>query len=210
MFSDLTYKKTNGRTSAATRGHVGVLANKFWKRFVLRDTNMAENILYRCRENKDVNFCMDPHMASAMSPLQSANSLSEKSESSFGPIAEVKPALRVLAHVLSPPEDDLLSPPPTFSLQGHSMPAAEGPLSPPTPQLSGQKTKPVCTSSTHQSTHRLQLAPASPRAPTLDFSGPTVASRPTEVPVQASTLSSLGMLPSTPHAKRKATARSTT
>lgn len=32
MFSDLTCKKTNGRTSAAARGHVGVLANKFWKR----------------------------------------------------------------------------------------------------------------------------------------------------------------------------------
>lgn len=105
-------------------------------------------------------------------------------------------------------EDEQFSPPSTLSLQGLSMPAAEGPLSPPMPQQPGQKTKPVCISSVHQSTWRPHLAPANPRAPTLDSSGPTVAFRPTEAPV--STLSLLGTLPSALHAKRKATVQRAT
>lgn len=66
---------------------------------------------------------------------------------------------------------------PTRSLQGHSMPATEGPLPQLTPQLPGQKETPICTSSIHHSPFILQLAPASPSAPLMVSSGPTTPFR---------------------------------
>lgn len=159
--------------------------------------------MHGCRENKDFNLCMDQqchrHKTFIHTPVVFQ----------AGHRGKARPSECVLA-CFHPLEDDLFSPPSTVSLQGLNMPAAEGPLSPPMPQHSGQKTKPVCTSSIHQSARRPRLAPASPRAPTLDSSGPTVAFRPTEAPAPASTLSSLGTLPSTLRARRKATVQSTT
>lgn len=91
------------------------------------------------------------------------------------------------------------------------MPATEGPLPPPTPRDSGQRTKPVFTTSTHPNTWRPRPAPASPSAPPRVSSvGRAGASRCTVLPTQASVQSSLGTLPSTPLAKHRATAPSPT
>uniref|UniRef100_A0A671YW50 Voltage-dependent L-type calcium channel subunit alpha n=1 Tax=Sparus aurata TaxID=8175 RepID=A0A671YW50_SPAAU len=55
------------------------------------------------------------------------------------------------------------------------MPATERPLPPLTPQLSGQKPKPICTSCNQQSPCSPRPAPANPSAPLLASSGPTAA-----------------------------------
>lgn len=91
------------------------------------------------------------------------------------------------------------------------MPATERPLPPLMPRDSGQRAKLVFTTSTHPNTWRLHPALANPSAPPQVSSvGQPGASRSTVLQVQGSVQSSLGTLPSTLLAKRRATAPSLT